>query len=137
MSEGSVFKWVQGLIGLVGPSGDEITSTTDDTKERLDVSSKVIPDSESIYTSIAVSSTAAVMRVGAANLEGRQSISIQPKGGTIYIGYDATVTSGNAGSGIKVANGSMLTLSKDENVDIYAIKAGGGTINTHVTESKK
>lgn len=94
------------------------------------------PDTVGIFTVLSVTNTASAMRIGVANLEGRRSITIQPKGGTIYIGYDNTVTAGNSGTGIKLSSGSVFTVPKGEDVTVYAIKSGAGSVNVFVSEDK-
>lgn len=94
------------------------------------------PESETVSDVLDITNVAIPLRVGAANLEGRRSITIQPKGGTIYIGYSALVTAGNNGTGFKLTSNSSVTLPKDENVTVYAIRNGGGTTKVFVEEAK-
>ncbi len=88
-----------------------------------------------IYTVKYVSTTAVEMIVGSTALVGRTKVIIQPKGGTIYVGFDDTVTAGNDGTGIKVRSGSVLTLTKDETIEIYAIKSDTGSVKVFVSEA--
>lgn len=94
-----------------------------------------LPESTSVYDVVSVTNTATILRVGGSNLANRRTITIQPKGSTIYVGFDASVTAGNSGNGIKVTSNSVLVLSKDENTDVYAIKSGGGSSNVYVSEA--
>ena len=92
------------------------------------------PTEAFIYDVVSVTNTATPLRVGGTNQTNRKTIVVQPKGSTIYIGYDNTVTAGNNGTGEKITNGSTVEIDVDENTTIYAIRSGGGSVNVHVTE---
>lgn len=99
-----------------------------------DIEDNTSPRSTANYALVGVTNTATALNVSGTNLVGRKSITIQPKGSTIYVGFDNTVTSGNNGTGIKVSSGSVITFPYDDTITIYAIKSGGGTANTFVSE---
>lgn len=100
------------------------------------ITAKQKPTSEAVYNSINVTNTATPLRVGATNLEGRSQVVVQPKGSTIFVGYDNTVTSGNNGTGIKVTSNSVMVFIIDDGVTLYGIKTGGGSVSTFVSEEK-
>lgn len=81
--------------------------------------SKVIYDVKDVTTSVSL------LAVGIANQEGRRSITIQPKGKTIWYGYDNTVTSGNSGNGFKLTSNSFATIELSEDQEIYAVTSSG------------
>lgn len=87
-----------------------------------------------IYGNVSVTNTATPIYVGAGELAGRRFLIIQPKGSTIYVGFDNTVTAGNNGNGIKVTSNTVLELDVLDNVTVYAIKSGGGSVNCFVGE---
>jgi hypothetical protein len=96
----------------------------------------IAPKSNIDYGLVSVTNTATPLYIGGSNLDGRREITIQPKGGTIYVGYDNTVTAGKGGTGIRVNSNSVLTISVDDSITVYGIKSGGGSVNTHVSEGK-
>ena len=65
---------------------------------------------------------------------GRRFITIQAKGGTVWVGTDNTVTSGNGGTGFKLSSNSSVTLDYDPTITVYAIKSGAGSTNVFVSE---
>lgn len=95
-----------------------------------------VPYSEFVYDVVEVTNTATALRVGVSNMTGRRKIVIQPKSGTIYVGFDNTVTAGNNGTGRKITSGSVYTEFVDEGATIWAIKSGSGNVKTSVQEAK-
>lgn len=93
-----------------------------------------VPINSILYGVISVTNTAVALKIGASNMTDRRTITIQPKGGAIFIGYDNTVTAGNSGTGEKITNGEIVELDLDAAITIYAIKNGSGSVNVHVAE---
>lgn len=82
----------------------------------------------SLHGSFAVTTTAAPLRFGAANLEDRHTVHvINDSAVMVYVGFTAAVTAAN---GIPVGPGEErgFELDANENVDLYIIGAAAATI---------
>lgn len=91
-----------------------------------------IANASLLQQQISVSSTAA--QVPAANLANRRSLMLQNTSlAKIWIG-SATVTSSGATAGIELPASSFIELEVGPAVNVFAIKAGAGSLNLNVLE---
>lgn len=120
---------------ISSPIGGQDVNIRDENGDPYDDSNPLstydAPESGGIYDTIPVTNVATPLRVGGSNLAGRRSVTVQPKGGTIYVGYDASVTTS---SGFRLSSNSSFTLPKGDAVTIYGIKSGGGSVDVFVSE---
>lgn len=82
------------------------------------------------YGTISVGTTAVELKIGASILEGRDYVVIQPKGNSIFIGFDNSVTTSN---GIEIKKNQTMHLAAGDNISIWAI-ATSGTIDVRLGE---
>jgi hypothetical protein len=83
-----------------------------------------------IFAALSVGSTAVEVKVGAAPLEERTSISVQPLDGNIYYGYDSSVSTSN---GTKIFKSQLLIIEAASSLPVYVI-AETGTVDVRITE---
>lgn len=75
-----------------------------------------------VATQKTANNVASIARVGAANLDGRESIIIMNQGATeIYVGPIGVTST----TGIRVSRWQVLTLAIGQNIDVYVVTASG------------
>lgn len=74
-------------------------------------------------TNITVTTTPVLAKVGTDALLGRKYVSVQPKDGDVYFGYDASVSSSNA-AGLIFEN-QIVYIPAETNITIYLVTASG------------
>lgn len=68
---------------------------------------------------------------GGANLPDRQLLTVQPRGGDIFWGYDNTVT---ILTGTLICDGQIMNIAAGDCADIYIITASTTTLDIRITE---
>jgi len=133
--EQATFTEESGKVSIDTESTASTLNSNDDKAIRVVLTNPKDTDinEQLVYTKVNVNTTATPLYVGADNLVGRHTIMIQPKGKTIFIGWDNTVTGGNVGTGMKISSNSMATISVSAGTTVYGITSSG-TANVHITE---
>lgn len=80
-----------------------------------------IVNSAAVYTELNVGTTAVEVRVGGANLKGRQLVHMLPKDNEVYWGYDNTVT---ITTGTRVFKNQLVTIPIGDELSIWLIANG-------------
>ena len=88
-------------------------------------------DGPAVYKSITVTDTPQEVKVNAVVLDERKIITLQPLGGTVYYGYDNTVS---ASTGTKVFKGQWLHLEASSSLPVWVVAAPGDSVDTRITE---
>lgn len=83
-----------------------------------------------VYTNISVTTSATELKVGASALTGRDYIIIQPKDGSIFIGFDNSVTTSN---GIEIKKNQTMYMALSEVISVYGI-VSSGTVDVRIGE---
>lgn len=83
----------------------------------------------SVYSAVSVTTSAAEVKVGGSALDERKVIVIQPTNGTIYLGFDSSVTSSN---GLVLKKAQTLILEAGDSQPIFAIAAS--TVDVRIWE---
>jgi len=87
-------------------------------------------DGPAVYGNLSVSTTAVELKVGASVLEERKVATILPTDGTIYFGYDNTVT---INTGTPIYKQQFFPFEVSEQLSIWVITETG-TVNCRITE---
>lgn len=87
-------------------------------------------DGPGIEGALAVNTSAIEVKVGAAVLDQRSVITIQPLDGDVYYGYTAGVTST---TGTKIFQGQVYPLEATHQLPVYVV-AASGPIDVRITE---
>ena len=84
-----------------------------------------------VYGAISVTTTPTLVKVGATNLANRIVLTVGPTNGTVYLGFDTSVTSSN---GTMLEQGSLITVSATSTLNVYLVTASG-TVDVRITEA--
>ena len=87
-------------------------------------------DGPGSYASQTVTTTAAELKTGASAQLERKILIVQPKGNSIFLGFDNSVNSSN---GMEVKKDQTFILEVGPKITVYAI-ASSGSIDTRIME---
>jgi hypothetical protein len=96
-----------------------------------DVRTADVCDTSGVYKALSVTTTAAEARVGAAALISRKTLTVCPTNGTVYYGFDVSVT---ISSGTPIFKNQLAEFSFTENVKVFLITQAG-TVDCRIAEA--
>lgn len=104
--------------------GTKIGSVGDEIKTRISLNEAGVSTSLSISSSVEV-------KVGGSTLTNRQTLSVQPVDGTIYLSYSSPATAANAF--MQVFRRQYVEVERGAMIPVYAV-AKSGTVETLIGE---
>lgn len=87
-------------------------------------------DGPGVYKSQSVTTSPVEVKVGGSALSERKVITIQPTDGSVWYGYDNSVTSN---SGTKIFKGQWIQLEASDSLPVWLV-ADSGTVDVRITE---